>query len=186
MSPDDTPSTAAQQVEYRDITDFPGYRVGDDGSVWSRWQRSGSRWILGNDWYWLMPISTGRNAYFRSDYVRFAVRLFREGKSHRFYIHHLVLNAFLGPCPPGMECCHNDGNATNNRVGNLRWDVRQGNAEDMVRHGRGNQVLTPEDVVQIRKEHSQGVALKALARTFRVSVPTIRDVVRRITWKHVP
>lgn len=26
-------------VEYRDIPEFPGYRVGSDGSVWSAWSR---------------------------------------------------------------------------------------------------------------------------------------------------
>lgn len=42
-------------VEYRDIVGFPGYRVGDDGSVWSRWHkkrngRCGSKSVLVNSW----------------------------------------------------------------------------------------------------------------------------------------
>jgi hypothetical protein len=50
----------------------------------------------------------------------------------------LVLTAFEGSCPPGMEACHNDGNPFNNRRTNLRWDTRSENTFDMVRHGTHN------------------------------------------------
>lgn len=48
-------------------------------------------------------------------------------------VHRLVLAAFAGDCPPGNEACHNDGNALNNRLSNLRWDTPQSNADDRVR-----------------------------------------------------
>lgn len=51
------------------------------------------------------------------------------------YVAHLVLTAFVGPRPPGKECCHNDGNKLNNAVENLRWDTRSENVRDIVRHG---------------------------------------------------
>lgn len=44
----------------------------------------------------------------------------------------LVLLAFVGPAPEGMECCHNDGNPGNNRLENLRWDTRSSNTLDAV------------------------------------------------------
>lgn len=50
--------------------------------------------------------------------------------------HALVLSAFVGPCPDGMEACHRDGNPANNRLANLRWDTHQSNVDDTVRHGR--------------------------------------------------
>lgn len=50
-------------------------------------------------------------------------------------VHHLVLEAFTGQCPPGMEGCHGDGNPENNVAGNLRWDTRAANLRDAVRHG---------------------------------------------------
>lgn len=52
-------------------------------------------------------------------------------------VHRLVLEAFVGPCPPGMEACHNDGDHTNNRLSNLRWDTRSSNMLDLTRHGVG-------------------------------------------------
>lgn len=51
-------------------------------------------------------------------------------------VHRLVLLAFVGPAPEGMEGCHNDGDATNNRLDNLRWDTRSANNYDRVKHGR--------------------------------------------------
>lgn len=61
-----------------------------------------------------------------------AVALGRERKE---YVHTLVLQAFVGPAPEGMECCHGDGVRTNNYLGNLRWDTRLGNNLDAIRHG---------------------------------------------------
>lgn len=50
-------------------------------------------------------------------------------------VHRLVLEAFVGPCPPGMECCHYDDDPTNNSLENLRWDTSHANKLDMVRNG---------------------------------------------------
>lgn len=51
-------------------------------------------------------------------------------------IHSLVLEAFVGPRPDGMEGCHNDGDPANNHLANLRWDTRAANNQDTLRHGR--------------------------------------------------
>lgn len=64
------------------------------------------------------------------------VTLSRDGKTRRFFVHRLVLWAFVGCTPPGMEACHNDGDPTNNAVSNLRWDTKSANAQDRRRHGR--------------------------------------------------
>jgi hypothetical protein len=50
-------------------------------------------------------------------------------------IHTLALEAFVGPCPPGMEGCHNNGDGLDNRLSNLRWDTKSANSRDSVRHG---------------------------------------------------
>lgn len=51
-------------------------------------------------------------------------------------VHRLVLLAFVGPCPDGMEACHNNGDASDNRPENLRWDTHLENNRDRKRHGR--------------------------------------------------
>ncbi|MFP7833122.1 NUMOD4 motif-containing HNH endonuclease [Marisediminicola sp. LYQ134] len=53
------------------------------------------------------------------------------------FVHTLVLEAHVGPRPsPAHQGCHRDGDPTNNRVSNLRWDTASANAFDAVRHGR--------------------------------------------------
>ena len=53
----------------------------------------------------------------------------------KFLSHHVIMFAFVGPRPDGLECCHNDGNPANNRLENLRWDTLSSNHLDRVRHG---------------------------------------------------
>ena len=48
----------------------------------------------------------------------------------------LVLEAFAGPRPEGMACCHNNGDRKDNRLNNLRWDTWSENMKDQYRHGR--------------------------------------------------
>jgi hypothetical protein len=64
------------------------------------------------------------------------VHLSRDAAGSRvaMLVHRAVLEAFVGPCPTGQECCHNDGNAANNRLENLRWDTHKANGEDAMRH----------------------------------------------------
>lgn len=67
-----------------------------------------------------------------------AVHLYRGGKHVRALLGRLVLQTFVGPCPEGMECCHNDGDFENNRLSNLRWGTKSENTLDSVKHGTHN------------------------------------------------
>lgn len=57
------------------------------------------------------------------------------GARNTIGVQRLVLHAFVGPCPKGMQACHNDGNGFNNAVGNLRWDTPSNNQLDRRKHG---------------------------------------------------
>jgi hypothetical protein len=50
-------------------------------------------------------------------------------------VHRLVLEAFVGPCPPEMEGCHGNGVRSDNRLENLRWGTKSDNNTDRVTHG---------------------------------------------------
>lgn len=71
----------------------------------------------------------------KDDGGRRGLKLHADGEYKHARVHRLVLEAFVGPCPDGMEGCHNDGDHSNNRLDNLRWDTRSENMLDQVRHG---------------------------------------------------
>jgi hypothetical protein len=70
---------------------------------------------------------------------RFEVRLNRDGQGQTRYVHHLVALAFIGPRPPGLDICHNDGDCSNNLPSNLRYGTKSSNMLDAVRHGTHRQ-----------------------------------------------
>ena len=77
-------------------------------------------------------------------------------------VHQLVMEAFVGPRPEGLEVCHYDGDGSNNRLDNLRYDTRAANQQDRLRHGRHNMAnkthcpadheYTPENTYMYRGE----------------------------------
>ena len=64
------------------------------------------------------------------------VNLCRNGQQKTVLVHRLVLEAFVGPCPPGLEACHGNDVAWDNRLENLRWDTSSANHHDCVRNGK--------------------------------------------------
>lgn len=106
-------------VEYREIQGFPGYRVGNDGSVWSCLRSCIKGRIITDQWRRQKPgASKKRTAGRRYLYVNLATG---QRKYKTFRIHRLVLQAFVGPCPEGMEARHLNGDPSDNRLENLCW-----------------------------------------------------------------
>ena len=62
--------------------------------------------------------------------------MYRDGKIWRVRVHRLVLEAFVGPAPDGMDGCHRDDDKDNNTLDNLYWGTRAENMADQVRNGR--------------------------------------------------
>jgi len=58
------------------------------------------------------------------------VDLTRNGKKKTYRVHRLILETFRGPCPPGMQGCHNHPPKTDNNIKNLRWDTPRNNYMD--------------------------------------------------------
>lgn len=179
-------------VTYKEIPGFPGYRAGSDGSIWSCWRRRtrgigngrGHREPIISE-YWKRLKGTPQHAGHLA--VRLRGRIMRP-------IHVLILETFVGPCPPGMEARHfPDRNPANNRLINLQWGTRHENAQDRIRHGTQVQgerqhlaKLNPKSVLQIRREYATGkTTLAALGAKHGLAKQNIAQVVKRKTWKHV-
>ena len=176
-------ASADSTVEYRDIPDFPGYRVGSDGSFWSCCRQQGygkgggTYVVLGDNW---RRLKCQRSGWYNIITLR----------GRTMVAHQIVLEVFVGPRPHGMEACHNDGNHTNNAVSNLRWDTHKNNMADRVTHGtlakgerHGNAIITEATASAIRAEYAAGgVTQTELAAKYHVSQPLVSCIIRRVLW----
>lgn len=90
-------------------------------------------------------------------------------------VHQLVALTFIGPRPEGKEVCHNDGDPTNNRADNLRYDTRTNNILDVFKAGKRWRKLSLDDIEAILRE-PETVTGAALAKKYGVSETTISRV----------
>jgi len=102
-----------------------------------------------------------------------------------YTVHQLVMLAFEGPPPPGKVVCHNNGDATDNRLSNLRYDTQRENVIDVFRLGRAWKKLTAEDVEAIRFGRSTGITCKELGLMYGVAHQTISKVTKGVTFTWV-
>lgn len=177
-------------VEYRGVPGFPGYRVGDDGSVWTCLVSAGP----GGGKGCRKPGGTWRQMRATVDKKgRPKVTLRRSGLAHTAQVCRLVIESFVSPRPPGMQCCHGDGNPRNNRVSNLRWDTHRANCLDAVRHGttcRGEKnsksKITATDIPRIFEARQLGKTHRQIAAEFGINFRTVGYILRGKLWGHVP
>lgn len=113
------------------------------------------------------------------------------GRGNTQYVHVLVLTAFVGPCPYGMEGLHFDDVPANNRLGNLRWGTRSDNVKDAIRNGgfplgvRHHMAKLTEQQVALIKAELPTKSTDRLALEHGVSGASIRQIKRGETWVHV-
>lgn len=169
-------------MEYRDIGNYPGYRVGENGTVWSCWSIGPSSKIT-EKWRQLKLDVSNRYPSFRP----------RDGQGSQktIRVHTVVAEAFLGARPPGMDVLHKDGNALNNHRCNLAYGTKKQNMQDRSSHGRtamgemnGQSKLTLSDISAIRKNDAN-VTNRQLAARYGVHESTIRKIKKRKKWAHV-
>lgn len=86
-------------------------------------------------------------------------------------VHALVLLAFVGPCPAGMEVLHRNGVKTDNRLTNVHYDTRSENGKDASRHGKSR--FREGDIRAMRASGKSG---SALARDYGVSQALISKI----------
>ena len=106
-------------VEWRQVVGFPDYKVSSTGQICgSRVYAFGPRVL---------------RAYQVGPYLM--VGLYKGSLLAKRLVHRLVLEAFVGLRPAGMQCRHIDSDPTNNRLENLRWGTPHENHLDTI--GRG-------------------------------------------------
>jgi hypothetical protein len=173
------PFPVVEGVEFRHCPTWIGYAAGNDGSVWVCYPNNRHTTIL--KWRRLKEHRTA------SGYLYANVRQPHTGNIRFRSIAPMVCEAFHGPRPKGLDCCHNDGTRDNNVPNNLRWDTVKGNMQDAIREGRfvgrvgqrgetGSQAkLSNTDVQEIRRLHGV-VPATELAKRYGVHVVHIRSI----------
>lgn len=90
------------------------------------------------------------------------------GKGIRRKVHSLVLLAFIGPCPKGLQAAHLDGNPLNNCLSNLKYVTSRENNSHKIAHGTNKlcgagRRFTPEETRYL-KEMLLQKSLRQVAR----------------------
>lgn len=168
-------------VKFREIPRLDGYLFGDDGSVWSRWI-PGHKGKKGA-WHRVFGHKTSYG------YLCVDIKICTRKISCR--IHRLILEAFVGPCPEGMEARHLDNDPTNNRLDNLCWGTPKENTEDRRRHGTmaigeriGCAKLTAKDIGRIYDLYEEGHMIKEIGDIFSIDHSSTSKILRGLYWSH--
>lgn len=171
---------------WKDVVGYEGlYRVSNWGRIKSLYNYKGTNERI------LAPTSM------RTGHLQ--VNLCKNKIKKHHLVHRLMTRAFVGPCPEGMECCHNDGNPTNNYISNIRYDTHKSNSNDMTIHGtscarktppkgssNGFSKLTENNVIEINTLLNEGeLVQREIAEIFNVSRSTITLIHNKKTWRHV-
>jgi hypothetical protein len=163
-------------VTFQSLDRYPGYRFGNDGRIWSQWQQvqrspgGPLTYAIGDTWRELKPQTNGRGYHL----------VFLAGRKTSSKVHHLILEAFIGPRPNGMQCRHLDGNRSNNRLDNLAWGTPRENIHDSFRHGTRRLVATAENKELIRRELAKGATPASLARQLNASHSCLSYLVKEV------
>lgn len=189
---------------WKDIPGYEGlYQVSDRGRVKALAQK-----VLTKNGHSRTYKERIIGAYDKAWYRYPHVKLTKDGVQIGYSIHCLVLLAFVGPCPEGMECRHfPDRDPKNNNLSNLQWGTKTENCQDKIVHGTSwigrrhtasarrkmsdarrigmmkYRKLTWDQVDEIRylrKEH--GMTLRALGAKYGVHDTTILAILQNRTW----
>jgi predicted XRE-type DNA-binding protein len=170
--------------EWRTIEDFPDYAVSSLGRVKRVGENKGTyKRKLGN----ILAYGYSRGYP--------CVTLSDGANIKRFTVHRLVLEAFIGPRPPGCQGHHKDGVKTHSVLENLEWVTASENTTHAFRSGLANGVrgetchlskLKNDDVADI-KRMMVGTDLSngEIAQKFSVHEETISRIRRGFIWAHV-
>ena len=178
-------------IRYSDIPGYPGYRIGNDGTLWScRYSAKGRKgydsYYLSENWRQLRTYLTDRGYH--------QVKLSSAELRPRWIrIHQLVARAFVPNPTAKPEVNHKNGDKSDNSASNLEWTTRAENVRHAFRTGlhkpqRGEQCshakLTKQDVFALRSLRRNGQTLVSLAKQFGVSKTAIWNVMDGRSWRH--
>lgn len=169
-------------VEFRHCLNAIGYAASSDGRVWCC-RKTGGHGGYRTDWRPLKPQKHNQG------YLMVSL-----GKANLRLLHCIVLEAFVGPAPDGMEGCHYpDKDKRNCRIENISWGTRSKNILHRIVQGgssRGemnwNAKLNKESVIQVVEMLEAGsLSHEEIASKFNVTRRTVGRIGSGELWSHV-
>ena len=148
---------------------FPDYEIDVSGNVYSKKRR--------------IVLKPQHN---HSGYLQ--VILYKDGKINCKRPSRLVLETFVGQCPNGKECCHNNGVKDDNRLKNLRWDTHKSNISELDRCGEksGHHKLVEQDVRMIVYMWRTGeFSQQEIADIYSVRRTQVNRIINKRQWGHI-
>lgn len=120
------------------------------------------------------------------------VKLCDGGHEQYYFVHVLVAEAFIGPCPPGCEVSHKNNVRDDNRVDNLEYlthaeNIRKARDDRNMTRGESHPkaVLDSDTVRRIRAMAATGQSGGSIARELGLQSGTVRAVITGKSWGHV-
>lgn len=156
--------------EWRDIPGFEGrYKASSLGRI-----KSNSR---------IRKLCLNTSGYYTTGFKT-------KNKQKTYLVHHLVLLAFVGPRPEGLETRHLDGNCRNNSLSNLTYGTHKENMADRKIHGgfyvhgssHYRHMLSEADVIKIRGLLNSGLTQKTIGTYYGVTRSCIQNIKRGHSW----
>ena len=173
-------------VEWRIVPEWTNYEIAQDGTVRRRMPGKGTH--VGR----ILKPWPGRHGYPQVGISRMVggVHLTRSRSVHR-----LVMAAWVGSCPEGMECHHIDGDKTNPHLSNLEYVTHKDNIRHAVADGlwgrargeaSGSTKLNAWQVRLARSLYDCGeMRIAQLAKLFGITRAPMGYIVHRQTWTHI-
>jgi hypothetical protein len=169
----------SEPYRIKDIAGFDGlYRIDTEGQVFSCHKTGPVRDWRG-PWKKLKgkPDADGYNWVF----------LYRNRKRKRVSVHRLVLEAFVGPRPPGKESRHLNSIPANNRLSNLEWAAHSVNLRDRKQNGTDTSgernTFAKLTWVKVRRIRNSSRSPQLLALRYGMHRDSIVNILQGRTWK---
>lgn len=164
-----------QQEEWRLVRIAPNYLISYSGRAYS----VPRKFVHGG---YLTP-------WFSEHGYKF-LTVYHDGRCMKRGVHQLVADAFLGPCPPGMETLHGPNGKLDNRASHLHYGTHQENVDDMLRDGtrrlgeaHPSAVLTLDLVAELRERNAGMESYDTLALDMDLHSGAVASAVKGASWK---
>lgn len=101
-------------------------------------------------------------------------------------VHRLVALAFIPNINNLPQVNHKNGHKWDNHVDNLEWSTFKQNMEHASKMGLMKTKLTKDEVLAIRKEHSEQIhTYTEIKNRYNICDSTLYSIISRKTWKHI-